>query len=277
MTRIHPTAIIDDRVEMAEDVEVGPYSILQGRITIGAGTRIRSHVYLQGPMTIGEKNDFWPFACIGTAPQTHHFDPDDDGPGTVIGDHNSFREHSSIHRSIHETDPTRIGHHNLFMDSAHAGHDSIVHDHVVISKGAALGGHVIVENNAIIGGGAMVHQFCRIGRGAMLGGLVGMSRDIMPWFMATEMNVAATINAIGMKRNGHNSEDVDIARWVYRLICRSNLTVQQARAQIESRAGHALVDEYLLFLDRSTRTLCTATGRRVKADRSQELSTADSK
>ena len=123
----------------------------------------------------------------------------------------------------------------------------------------------------------MIHQFCRVGRGAMLGGLVGMSRDIMPWFMATEMNVAATINAIGMKRNGHTSEDVDIARWIYRLICRSNLTVSQAREQIETRAGHPLVDEYLLFLDRSNRTLCTATGRRVKADRSQEFSATESK
>ena len=88
-------------LEMAEDVEIGPYSILEGRMKLGSGTRIRSHAFMQGPLVMGESNEVWPFACIGSAPQTSHFDPDSEGPGTVIGDHNIFREHSSIHRSIH--------------------------------------------------------------------------------------------------------------------------------------------------------------------------------
>ena len=82
MPRIHPTAIVDDRVEMAEDVEIGPYSILEGRMKLGSGTRIRSHAFMQGPLVMGESNQVWPFACIGTAPQTSHFDPDAEGPGT---------------------------------------------------------------------------------------------------------------------------------------------------------------------------------------------------
>ena len=273
MPRIHPTAIVDDRVEMAEDVEIGPYSILEGRMKLGSGTRIRSHAFMQGPLVMGESNEVWPFACIGSAPQTSHFDPDSEGPGTVIGDHNIFREHSSIHRSIHETEPTRIGNHNLFMDSAHAGHDCIIGDHVIMSKGAALGGHVTLENNVIVGGGAMIHQFCRIGRGAMLGGLVGMSRDLMPWFTATAMNMAATINTIGMKRNGHSSEDVNIARWVYRTICRSNLTIEQARQQLETEREHPLVAEYLTFMERSNRPICTASGRIMPRERGSQLST----
>lgn len=275
MPRIHPTAVIDPRVEMADNVEIGPYSILEGRITLGPGTRIRSHVFMQGPLTLGEGNDIWPFACIGSAPQTTHFDPDTEGSGTVIGDNNIFREHCSVHRSIHETDPTRVGNHNLFMDAAHAGHDSVIHDNVVLAKGAALGGHVTVEDRAIIGGNSAVHQFCCVGRGAMIGGVLGLSRDLMPWFTLSMFNVAATINTIGMKRAGYSSEDVDVARWVYRLICRENLTIQQARDEMNTRADHPIIQIYLTFMDKSTRSICTAQGRRSRtgSERGHSLET----
>jgi UDP-N-acetylglucosamine acyltransferase len=274
MARIHPTAILDPRVELADDVEIGPYSVLEGRIKIGAGTRVRSHVFMQGPLVIGEGNDIWPFAVIGTAPQTSHFNPDDEGPGTVIGNGNAFREHCSVHRSIHETEPTRIGNDNLFMDASHIGHDSQVHNNIVFAQASALGGHVIVEDRVIVGGGAMVHQFCRIGRGALLGGVLGLTRDLMPWFTTSAYNVAATINVIGMKRSGHTHDEVDTARWVFRLICRSNLTIAQARREMETRRDNPLVEEYLVFMDNSTRSLCTSQGRLTRTFRTHPTVTA---
>jgi UDP-N-acetylglucosamine acyltransferase len=265
MPNVHPTAILDERVELSDNVTIGPFSVLEGRIKIGAGTRIRSHVFLQGPLVIGEGNDIWPFATLGTAPQTHHFNPNDEGPGTVIGNDNSFREHCSVHRATHETQPTRIGNNNLFMDSAHAGHDCQVHNNIVLAQASVLGGHVTVEDRAIIGGLAGVHQFCRIGRGAMLGGSLGITRDLMPWFTTSEFNVAVAINTIGMKRAGYSAGDIDTARWVYRLICRSKLTIAQARAEMETRRDEPLVAEYLTFMDNSNRPICTAHGRVIRA------------
>jgi len=35
---IHPTAIVEEGVRLAENVEVGPFCVLRGAITIGAGT-----------------------------------------------------------------------------------------------------------------------------------------------------------------------------------------------------------------------------------------------
>ena len=32
---IHPTAIVDPKAELAEDVEIGPYAIVEGDVTIG--------------------------------------------------------------------------------------------------------------------------------------------------------------------------------------------------------------------------------------------------
>ena len=261
MTRIHPTAIIDSQVELAEDVEIGPYCLLEGRIRIGAGNRLRGHCFMQGPMEIGEGNDFWPFCCIGVAPQTSHFDPSKEGPGTHIGDQNVFREHSSVHRSIHETEPTRIGNQNLFMDSAHAGHDVVLGNRIVLANGSALGGHVIVEDDVIIGGNAAVHQFVRVGRGAMLSGLAGTALDVMPWFMVTRLNVAGSFNVIGLRRHGFDREQIHTVRWVYRMFCRNGHTVGEAVERLQERKGDPLIDDYLRFIEASNRPICTMKGR----------------
>lgn len=266
MPRIHPTAIVDPRVELADDVEIGPYCILEGRITIGNGTRLRGHCFMQGPLVIGEGNDIWPFSSIGVAPQTRDFNPDEEGPGTVIGDHNVFREHASVHRSIHETDPTRIGNQNLFMDSAHAGHDVVMGDRNVLANGSALGGHVVVEDDVIIGGNAAVHQFVRVGRGALMSGLAGTALDVMPWFMVTRLNVAGSFNIIGLRRNGFTSEQIDTVRWVYRLFCRRGNKVVDAIEQISEREGDPVIDDYLRFIKLSNRPICTMKGRRESRD-----------
>ncbi|MCP4836657.1 MAG: acyl-ACP--UDP-N-acetylglucosamine O-acyltransferase [Phycisphaera sp.] len=267
MSTIHPTAIVDPKVELADDVEVGPYCLLEGRIRIGAGTRLRGHCFLQGPLTIGEGNDIWPFASIGVAPQTRDFDPDTEGPGTVIGDHNVFREHSSVHRSIHETDPTRIGNGNLFMDSAHAGHDVVMGDRNVLANGSALGGHVILADDVIIGGNAAAHQFVRLGRGALMSGLAGTALDVMPWFVVTQLNVAGSFNIIGLRRNGFSSEQIDTVRWVYRTFVRQGLSIVTATERLKERAGDPLIDEYIEFVETAERPICTGRGRQAPSDR----------
>ena len=35
--RIHPTALIDPEVEIADDVQVGPYVVVEGAVRIGPG------------------------------------------------------------------------------------------------------------------------------------------------------------------------------------------------------------------------------------------------
>jgi len=275
MSRIHPTAILDSRVELADDVEIGPYCVLEGAIRIGRGTRLRAHCFMQGPMIIGEDNDIWPFSSLGVAPQTLDFDPNTEGPGTLIGNRNVFREHSSVHRSIHDQEPTRVGDDNLFMDSAHAGHDCQISNHIVLAKGSVLGGHAIIEDNVIIGGNAGVHQFVRMGRGSMISGAAGTALDVLPWFMVTMLNSASSINLIGLRRAGHTPEDINIVRLTHKLFCRSGLTVVAATEQLREHAGQPMADEYLAFLEKSTRALCTMRGRKTVTDDS-DLQATDS-
>ena len=153
------------------------------------------------------------------------------------------------------------------MDSAHAGHDVQMSNRVVVANGAAIGGHAIIEDHVIIGGNSGVHQFVRLGRGCFLSGSGGSALDVMPWFLVTLLNVAGSINIVGLRRHGFAPEQVDTVRWVYRLFCRSGLPVAAAKERLAERAGDPVVDEYLTFLSKSSRALCTMRGRRDGRER----------
>ena len=40
---IHPTAVVDDGAEVADDVEVGAFTLVHGGVRLGSGTVIGSH------------------------------------------------------------------------------------------------------------------------------------------------------------------------------------------------------------------------------------------
>ena len=48
MSSIHPTAVVHEKAELGEGVEVGPYSIIGENVRIGDRTKVMAHVYLDG-------------------------------------------------------------------------------------------------------------------------------------------------------------------------------------------------------------------------------------
>lgn len=201
MPQVHPTAILDGPIELAEDVCVGPYCCLQGRIRIGAGTRLLHHVYLQGPLTLGERNTVYPNASLGYAPQDRKFSPSDEGAGTVIGHENVFREGSSVHRATKDI-PTTIGDRNYFMVNTHAAHDNRVGNDCTLANGALLAGHVTVGDGVIFGGNCGIHQFTRIGRMVMIGGAAAVTHDVPPFCVVYSSKQVGSLNIIGLRRGG---------------------------------------------------------------------------
>jgi UDP-N-acetylglucosamine acyltransferase len=256
MPVVHATAIVDDECELAADVEVGPGCVLTGPLKIGPGCKLVGHSYLYGPLTIGEGNVIYPFVCLGFAPQSVSYDPSKPGKGLVIGDRNTFREGVAIHRAMTDHGPTTIGNRNYFMANSHAGHDSVVGSHCILANGALLGGHVTLDERVTIGGNATVHQFCRVGRGAMLSGSMGLSRDLPPFFMLTGTNTAGSLNVVGLRRSGMPVDQIQDVRWVYKILCRSGLSLAEAREALRERADRPIVTEYLQFLDASKRGIC---------------------
>ena len=267
MPEIHPTAIVDDQVQLAEDVVIGPRCTLSGPITIGHGTRLVGDCWISGPTRIGSGNTVYPFTTIGFAPQSRSVDASHMGPGVLIGKDNVIREHVTINRALTDDAPTTIGNNNYIMAQAHAGHDVLVGDNVTLANSVHLAGHTIVEDEVTIGGGTCIHQYVRLGHGAMLAGGCATTRDVLPWFVVTAYNVAASINLVGMRRQGLTADEIANVRWVFKTINRRGLSIPSAIDEIRQRAeenSDQVLNRITEFLDRSERPICTAFQKRSR-------------
>jgi len=264
MSAVHPTAILEGDVELADDVVIGPHCAIRGPVTIGAGTRLLGSVWIQGPTIIGSGNTLYPFATLGLPPQDLKWDPAVAGAGLVIGNANVFRESVSIHRATSHERPTTIGDGNYFMACSHAGHDCRVGSNNIFGNGTLLGGHVQVADRVVAGGGSAVHQFVRIGRGCMLSGLAGLSLDLPPYFTLTAANLAGSINLVGLRRSGASGETIDDVRWSYRTLYRSGVSPRQALPLLRERESHPMVAEYIEFVASTRRGVCPGRGKSTR-------------
>ena len=268
MPKIHPTAIIDGDVELADDVEIGPRCTIHGPVRIGSGTRAVGDVWIHGPTTIGADNMIYPFTTIGFSPQARNFDVHSTGPGVQIGDRNTLREHVTVNRAMGDEHPTIIGNDNYIMAQCHAGHDVVIGNEITLANSVHLGGHAVIEDKATLGGASNVHQFVRIGYGSMLSGAVGTTRDVLPWFTVTATNVAASLNLVGMRRQGLTSDEIDLVRWVFKTINRRGLSLPAAIEEVRTRnngGDQPVLTRLLTFLENSERPICTAFKRPARS------------
>lgn len=234
MAQIHPSAVVDSRAELADDVVVGPFSLVGPHVRIGAGTVLRSHVVVEGRTTIGCRNTIFAGASIGCRPQDKKYAGED--TLLTIGDDNVIRENCTFSiGTIQDEGHTRVGSRGLFMANAHVAHDCIVGDDVILANNVALAGHVSVESHAIIGGQTGVHQFVRIGAHAMVGGAAAVLQDVPP-FMICHLNpaVPAGLNIVGLRRSGFDDQMMRALRRAYGALYREGLTLKDACVKIEA-------------------------------------------
>ncbi|MGK7941813.1 MAG: acyl-ACP--UDP-N-acetylglucosamine O-acyltransferase [Crocosphaera sp.] len=232
-TLIHPTAVIHPNAQIDPTVEVGPYAVIGDQVKIGAQTTIGPHVVIEGPTEIGENNRIFPSAVIGLDPQDLKYKG---APSRVkIGDGNTIREFVTVNKATHVDEVTEIGNNNLLMAYVHVAHNCVIEDHVIIANAVALAGHVYIESRAVIGGVLGVHQFVRIGRNAMLGGMSRIDRDAPPYMMIEgNPSRVRSLNLVGLRRAGLSKEDMGYLKKAFRLLYRSDLTLEQALDELES-------------------------------------------
>jgi len=261
MPTIHPTAVIEGDVQLADDVVVGPYCVISGTVRVGAGTRLIAQCFMTGYAELGTDNTLWPGAVIGGPPQDLNFDHDCERPGLIIGNGNMFREGTTIHRG--KTDePTRIGNDNYFMTNTHVGHDSVLGNNIQMATGSMLGGHTTIEDRVIIGGGTAMHQFCRAGHGSFLSGAIAATHDIPPWFTLTSVGACGSINIIGMRRSGMSMKEIATRKWVFKTLYRERRSIKGALGVLQERAeSDPIVDEYVQFIKTSERGISWGTKR----------------
>lgn len=256
-SRIHPTAIIDESAELADDVTVGPYSIIGAGVRLGAGCVLGPHVVLHGPMRVGQGNRFFQFCSIGEISQDLTARAED--PTRVeIGDNNTFREYVTVQRgTMKDQQVTVIGNHNLLMNQVHIAHDCRLGDRNVLANGASLAGHVDIEDHVILGGFTLVHQFVHLGAHCFTGGGSIVLRDVPPWVMSEGSPAEPRgINKEGLKRRGFSAEQVREVFGLYKLLYREGLRLVEVRERLAEQAKRSpLAAQLAEFLERSKRSV----------------------
>jgi len=218
LPRIDSSSRVAHGAKLADDAEVGPFCTIGPTVELRAGVRLLSHVNITGVTTIGEQTVIYPFASLGTAPQSTGYR----GGATRlnVGRNCQIREGVTISTGTEDHgEVTSVGDRCFLMANSHIGHDCHIGDDVTFANGAVLGGHVSIANHVFIGGNTAVHQFVRVGEGAMLGGMSGITRDVIPFgFAFGPKAVLVGLNVVGLKRRKFSRADLHSIRSAYQML-----------------------------------------------------------
>ncbi len=180
---IHPTAVLQGKVELAENVIIGAYSVLTGPLKVQAGCTIGSHCIIGG-------------------------DPEHRMLGAVgpieIGERTVIRDAVVIHHGTTEKG-TRIGSNCYVMSRVYIAHDCQIGDGSTLAAGSSLGGHVHLQAGVNVGMNVAVHQFTTIGAFAMIGMSTPVNKDIPPFAVVAGNPMRfLRANQLGIQRAGLN-------------------------------------------------------------------------
>jgi UDP-N-acetylglucosamine acyltransferase len=234
MAKIHPTAIVDKRAKLADDVEIGPGSVVEADVKIGPGTVLRQNVIVRRYTTLGANNIVDAFTVLGGEPQDLKFDPN-----TVsylrIGDGNVFREHVTISRATGEGNATVVGNKTYWMVGSHAGHNATVHDEAILVNGSALAGHSELGAKSILSAHVVIHQFTWVGTMVMSQGNGATSMHVPPYTIFAGANYVVGLNSVGLRRAPHiSNEDRRQIKEAFALTYRSGLTPVKALEKMDA-------------------------------------------
>ena len=255
---IHKTAIIDSKAKISSNVEIGPYVVIGPDVEIDDGVVIQTHVTITGVTKIGKKNIFYPLSSIGSDPQDLKYKGEK--TSLIIGDGNTIREHVTINTgTVQGGGITKVGNNNLIMIGAHIAHDCIVGNNIVMANNSAIAGHAVIEDFVIIGAKCGIQQFVRIGKLAMIGGMTGVSRDVIPYGVSTgNRNFLNGINIIGLRRIKTENKDIIILTEAYKEIFKTkSLNNNLSNLDNKYKDNHLVVEVIKFINNDKKRAICT--------------------
>ena len=255
---IHKSSIIHQDAKIAPSAQIGPYVVVGKNVSVGENVIIHSHVNISGYTDIGKGCKIFPFASIGNDPQDLKYN----GENTklIIGENNTIREYVTINPgTIGGGRVTTIGNNCLFMISSHIAHDCKIGNNVIIANNVPIGGHGIIDDDVIIGGNAAVHQFTRVGKMAMIGGMTGVTTDVIPYGLSLgNRNYLEGINLIGLRRKNIPNKDILGLTSAYKEIFKTNnlnANLNQLNGEFKE---NKLVNDVIEFINKDKkRPICT--------------------
>lgn len=195
MNKIHPTAIIDERVTLGANNTIGPFAVLSGPLTIGNNNWIGSHVVIGSP---------------GQDTRNRYYDSS--SAAIEIGDDNIIREHCAIQKPAY-SDLTRVGNRVFVMHSVHIPHDAEIEDDVVLTPMVALGGISHVMRGANLALGVNVQQRVVIGPYSICAMGANVLKPIKP-FSRYIPGKELSVNSYAIEKFGFSDYSDEIAGYV---------------------------------------------------------------
>lgn len=249
MSLIDPTARVAKEADIAADAEIGPFCVIGPHVKIGSGAKLVSHVSITGVTEIGANTVVYPFASLGTAPQSVHYR----GEPTrlVIGANCQIREGVTANTgTVSGGGITTVGDDCFLMAGAHVAHDCHVGHHVIFANNSVIGGHVEIGEYVFLGGHCAVHQFVRIGEGAMIAGFSAVKEDVIPYgYVVDPMGRLGGLNVIGMKRRGFGKSDLHVVRRAFLDMFEGEGTFAERVEKVANAPGRTpAVDKIVAFV-----------------------------
>ena len=255
---IHSSSVIDKKAKISNKVKIGPFCYVGPNVELSDDVELISNVHIEGFTKIGKGTKIFPFASIGTQPQDLKFK--NEKTTLVIGENNTIREYVTINPGTEGGgSKTVIGNNCLFMISSHIAHDCKLGNEIVIANNAAIAGHALIDDNVIIGGNCGVHQFTRIGKMAMVGGMTGVSRDIIPYGIAHgNRSVLQGLNLIGLRRKNIPNKEIMILTDAYKEIFKNENLTENLNNLSKNFKSNELVAEVIGFIEKDKkRPICS--------------------
>lgn len=239
MTQIHPSAVVDKQVQLADDVVIGPNCVIDKGVSIDSGTVLNANVVINKNVNIGRNNRFFSNCTIGGQPQMLGLSINSKIGGLVIGDNNIFREQVTVHPSIYPGKFTKVGNDNLLMIGVHIGHDCLLEDKVVLSNYAQISGHCKIETGVWLSGVVLLHQFITLGKWCYAAGMAGINRDVPPFLIVSGHYPPRVrgVNKRGLVRAGLSKQQQQKITEAYKKLYRRGGTLQENARALEQEDG----------------------------------------
>jgi UDP-N-acetylglucosamine acyltransferase len=263
MSTIDPTARVEDGAVIGEGATIGPYCVIGRDAVIGPNCKLIAHVYEMGRTNIGAGCTIYPFASLGSPPQSLSYRGE---PTSLqIGEGCTIRESVTMNiGTVSGGGVTRVGERGYFMNCSHVGHDCQVGNDVIFATSATLGGHCEIGDFVFIGGLSAVHQFTRIGQQTMIGGVCGVRGDVIPYGLVNGQYARLEgLNIVGMKRRKFTRERLAAVRSFYQKLFEAPGIFSERLAAVQTLASvDPAIAEILKFIDAGKhRALCLPSGR----------------
>jgi UDP-N-acetylglucosamine acyltransferase len=266
MAAVDPTARIEPGAVIGHNASIGPYCVIGPHVELGDGCKLLAHVHVAGHTTIGPRTVVYPFASLGTPPQSVKYRG---GPTRlVIGAECEIREGVTVNTGTEDDRGiTEVGDRCCLMVGSHIGHDCKVGNDVIFANNVVLGGHVTIGDFAVFGGQAAVRQFVRIGEGAMVVGLSGVRADVIPFGLVQgPLADLIGLNVVGMRRRGSSKADIHRLRQAYEAMFFGAGTFRERLDHVAAQNGaDPLVGKVIAFIRAGSRPLTMAI-RRASTD-----------